>query len=159
MKEEILRIERVLSLRDSLDSVGKKLVLTNGCFDILHAGHVRYLTEARKLGGALVVAVNSDRSVRALKGESRPINNQDDRAEVIAALKPVDQVIIFDDLRVDQVIREIRPHIWVKGGDVSIGSLPQNEKQALEDCQVEIKILPFLEGRSTTGVIEKIQSR
>ncbi|MFI0347381.1 MAG: adenylyltransferase/cytidyltransferase family protein [Chthoniobacterales bacterium] len=135
---------------------GQKLVLTNGCFDLLHIGHVRYLQAAQALGDALIVAVNSDRSVRELKGATRPINNEQDRAEVVAALRYVEHVIIFDDLRVSQVIKKLQPAIYVKGGDYTIETLDPGERKALEECGTEIKILPLIPGRSTTRLIEKM---
>ncbi len=115
--------EEVRRLRDRLDAAGRKLVFTNGCFDLLHAGHVRYLNQARALGDAMVVAVNSDASVRALKGPARPVNNENDRAEVLAALRVVDAVVIFDDERATRLIEAIRPHIYAKGGDYTVDSL------------------------------------
>ena len=115
--------EDVRRLRDRLDAAGRKLVFTNGCFDLLHAGHVRYLNQARALGDAMVVAVNSDASVRALKGPARPVNNENDRAEVLAALRVVDAVVIFDDERATRLIEAIRPHIYAKGGDYTVDSL------------------------------------
>jgi rfaE bifunctional protein nucleotidyltransferase chain/domain len=136
---------------------GQKLVFTNGCFDLLHVGHVRYLQAARKLGDALAVALNSDASVRALKGESRPINNEADRAEVLAALECVDFVTIFPDERVTNLAREVRPHIYAKGGDYTIESLNAEERTALQQAGAEIKILPLVPGKSTTGTIEKLQ--
>lgn len=140
-----------------LDALGKKLVFTNGCFDLLHVGHVRYLQSARALGDALAVALNSDASVRALKGESRPINNEADRAEVLSALECVDFVTVFSDERVTKLAREVRPHIYVKGGDYTVETLNPEERTALQQAGAEIKILPLVPGKSTTRVIEKMQ--
>ena len=134
----------------------KKIVFTNGCFDLLHTGHVRYLQAARALGDALIVAINSDRSVRELKGPTRPINNEQDRAEVVAALRCVDHVIVFDDLRASQIIQELRPSIYAKGGDYTIETLDFSERKALEECGAKIKILPLIPDRSTTRMIEKM---
>ena len=134
---------------------GQKLVFTNGCFDLLHVGHVRYLQAARKLGDALAVALNSDASVCALKGESRPINSEQDRAEVLAALECVDFVTIFPDIRVTNLVREVCPHIYAKGGDYTVETLNAEERATLEECRAEIKILPLVPGRSTTAMIEK----
>lgn len=134
---------------------GLRLVLTNGCFDLLHIGHVRYLKQARALGDALIVAVNSDRSVQELKGPGRPLNSAKDRAEILAALKCVDYVTIFDDLRVTQVIQELRPAIYAKGGDYTPDTLDAGEKMALEECGTHIEILPLVPGRSTTHLIQK----
>jgi rfaE bifunctional protein nucleotidyltransferase chain/domain len=133
------------------------LVLTNGCFDILHAGHVRYLQQARKLGDALAVALNSDQSVRALKGEGRPINCESDRAEVLAALGCVDYVVVFEGKRATGLLGAVRPHVYAKGGDYTRDSLDAGERQALEDAGAEIVILPLVPGRSTTSVLEKIK--
>lgn len=144
------------ALRDGMDSAGRKLVFTNGCFDLLHAGHVRYLQQARALGDALVVGLNSDRSVRELKGEGRPLNAQDDRAEVLAALGCVDFVVIFDGKRATELLRAVRPHVYAKGGDYTTDSLDPEERAALESCGAEIKILPLVPGRSTTALLGKI---
>ena len=144
--------------RDELAAAGKKLVFTNGCFDLLHVGHVRYLQAARELGDALVVAVNGDESVRALKGPERPINNETDRAEVLAALRCVDFVTIFHEERVTDLVRAIRPHIYVKGGDYTIETLNQEEVGALRGAGSEIRILPLVPGRSTTATIAKWRS-
>lgn len=134
---------------------GRRLVLTNGCFDILHAGHVTYLEQARALGDALLVAVNSDRSVRELKGPTRPVNPEQDRARVLAALRCVDYVTVFDSLRVTSVIHTIRPAIYAKGGDYTPDTLDPGERAALDACGVEIRILPLVPGRSTTEILRK----
>lgn len=136
---------------------GKKLVLTNGCFDLLHTGHVRYLEEARSCGDALIVAVNSDASVRELKGPERPLNNELDRAEVLAALRCVDHVTIFTGKRVTEVIRLLRPAIYAKGGDYTLETLDSGERAALEEVGAEIGLLQLVAGRSTTGILEKMR--
>lgn len=143
-------------LRDALDQQGKKLVFTNGCFDLLHAGHVRYLEQARALGDAMVVALNSDASVRALKGPDRPLNNENDRAEVLAALRAVDAVVVFAEDRATGLIEAIRPHVYAKGGDYTVDSLNREERTALENVGAEIRILPLVPGRSTTSTINKM---
>ena len=135
---------------------GRILVLTNGCFDLLHVGHVRYLQAARRRGDALLVAVNGDDSVRALKGPSRPVNTELDRAEVLAALACVDFVTIFHSARVTEVIREIRPQIYVKGGDYTLVSLDPGERGALEAVGAQIEILELVAGKSTTAILHKI---
>lgn len=142
-------------IRDELAARGQTLVFTNGVFDLLHVGHVRYLAAARTLGDALVVAVNGDTSVRALKGPTRPINCEHDRAEVLAALECVSFVTVFPSVRVTDVAREVRPHIYVKGGDYTVESLNPEERAALEEAGAGIKILPLVPGKSTTGIIEK----
>ena len=148
--------EQVRELRDSLDKQGKKLVFTNGCFDLLHAGHVRYLNQARALGDAMVVALNSDASVRKLKGPTRPINRERDRAEVMAALRAVDAVVIFGDNRATSLIQTIRPHIYAKGGDYTPESLDPEERGALKEVGAEIQILSLVAGRSTTRIVERM---
>lgn len=132
---------------------GKQLVFTNGCFDLLHVGHVRYLQAARALGDALAVAVNGDASVRALKGPARPVNPEADRAEVLAALACVDYVVIFPEVRVTNVIRLSKPQIYAKGGDYTPETLNPEERAALDEAGSQIRILPLVPGRSTTGIL------
>jgi len=153
----IVTAEELAQLRDEADHAGWRLVFTNGCFDLLHAGHVRYLQQARELGDALAVGLNSDRSVRELKGEGRPINRQDDRAEVLAALGCVDYVVIFDGKRATDVLRTVRPHVYAKGGDYTPDSLDPEERAALAEAGSGIKILPLVPGRSTTSVVERLR--
>lgn len=141
-----------------MDREGRKLVFTNGCFDILHAGHVRYLRQARALGDALAVGLNSDSSVRELKGAGRPLNPQDDRAEVLAALGCVDYVVIFGDKRATGLLREVRPHIYAKGGDYTPETLDAAERAALDEAGSGIEILPLVPGRSTTTVLERMRA-
>ncbi|WP_294223193.1 phosphoribosylglycinamide formyltransferase [Prosthecobacter sp.] len=143
-------------LRDALDREGKKLVFTNGCFDLLHAGHVRYLEQARALGDAMVIGLNSDQSVRLLKGPDRPLNNENDRAEVLAALRAVDAVVVFEDQRATSLIDAIHPHVYAKGGDYTVDSLNAEERAALQRAGSEIRILPLVPGRSTTSTINKM---
>ena len=138
---------------------GKTIVFTNGCFDILHTGHVRYLAAAKRLGDLLVVGLNGDGSVRELKGEGRPLNTQEDRAEVIAALEAVDYVIIFAEKRVDNLLRELRPHVYAKGGDYTEASLDSGEVAALKEVGATIRILPLVPGKSTTKLVEAIQRK
>ncbi len=145
-----MTLEEFLDLRH-----GKKVVFTNGVFDIIHAGHVRYLAEARALGEMLVVGVNSDDSVRRLgKGPNRPVNSQEDRMEVLRALRSVDATIGFDDDTPERLIRAIRPQVHVKGGDYRIEDLP--EAKAVMEYGGEVIILPFLAGRSTTQILERL---
>ena len=148
-------VDELAALRSALDAQGRRLVFTNGCFDLLHVGHVRYLQEARALGDALLVALNGDESVRALKGPTRPINSEQDRAEVLAALACVDFVTIFHTPRATDVIRAVRPHIYAKGGDYTVESLDPGERTALEEAGTEIRILPLVPGKSTTATIAK----
>jgi rfaE bifunctional protein nucleotidyltransferase chain/domain len=146
-------------VRDEMDRAGRRLVFTNGCFDLLHAGHVRYLRQARALGDALAVGLNSDRSVRELKGEGRPVNPQEDRAEVLAALGCVDYVVIFDGKRATDLLRKVRPHVYAKGGDYTPESLDAGERAALAEAGAEIRILPLVPGRSTTAVLARFGAR
>jgi formyltetrahydrofolate-dependent phosphoribosylglycinamide formyltransferase len=150
--------ESVRALRDRLHQQGKRLVFTNGCFDLLHAGHVRYLAEARALGDAMVIAMNSDASVQALKGPSRPINTQEDRAEILLGLRSVDAVCVFSDQRATALIDAIQPHVYAKGGDYTIESLNAEEHSALVAAKAEIKILPLVPGRSTTATIQRMNA-
>ena len=150
--------QQIAAQRDEFAAAGRKLVFTNGCFDLLHVGHVRYLQAARALGDALVVAVNGDSSVRALKGPTRPINSENDRAEVLAALGCVDFVTLFHTERVTDLVRIIRPQIYAKGGDYTVESLDPGERGALLEAGAEIRILPLVPGKSTTGIIEKWKS-
>lgn len=136
-------------------TAGQKLVFTNGVFDLLHVGHVRYLAQARQLGDALVVAINSDNSVRALKGKDRPLNNQMDRAEVLAALAAVDYVTIFDDESPRSLIGELLPDILVKGGDYTLDQIHGREE--VEAAGGRVVSLPFVDGASTSSLIERIK--
>ena len=138
---------------------GKTIVFTNGCFDILHAGHVRYLAAAKQLGDILVVGLNGDESVRELKGEGRPLNPQEDRAEVMAALEAVDYVIIFSEKRADHLLRQVRPGVYAKGGDYTVNSLDPDEVVALQEIGAKIEILPWVPGRSTSKLVEAMQRR
>jgi D-glycero-beta-D-manno-heptose 1-phosphate adenylyltransferase len=135
---------------------GKRIVLTNGCFDILHRGHVEYLEAASQFGDFLIVGVNSDDSVRALKGPSRPINSDVDRARVIAALECVSAVTIFQDTRVVNLLQIVKPHVWVKGGDYNLQTLCKIEVEAAEKVGAEIKFVPMSQGYSTTKTVEKL---
>jgi rfaE bifunctional protein nucleotidyltransferase chain/domain len=137
----------------------EQIVFTNGCFDILHVGHVRYLQAAKDLGDRLVVGLNSDQSVRALKGIGRPVNDEADRAEVLAALAAVDHVIIFNDPRVTALVKELRPHIYAKGGDYTIDSLNPEELASLREIGAQIKLLPLVPGKSTTALLHAIQGK
>jgi rfaE bifunctional protein nucleotidyltransferase chain/domain len=156
--EKLKTPEELASISERMGAEKRKLVFTNGCFDLLHAGHVRYLQQARRLGDALVVALNGDASVRALKGPARPINEEQDRAEVLGALACVDYVTIFQSERVTDLVQAIRPQVYAKGGDYTVDSLDAGERAALEGVGAEIKILPLVPGKSTTNIIKKWQS-
>lgn len=157
MNEKIVDPARLATIAGSLRARGRKLVLTNGCFDLLHAGHIRYLRTARALGDALAVAINGDDSVRVLKGVGRPLNRESDRAEIVAALECVDYAVLFPELRVTGLIEKVRPSIYVKGGDYTPASLDPEERAALEKICAKIQILPFEPGHSTSGLIERIK--
>ena len=157
-RSKLVSSAELSSVRDALTAEGRKMVFTNGCFDLLHVGHVRYLQAARALGDVLVVALNGDASVRALKGPTRPINSETDRAEVLAALECVNYVTIFHTERITDLAREVRPHIYAKGGDYTVESLDPGEVAALREAGSEIQILPLVPGKSTTAIIEKWKS-
>lgn len=156
MAEKIIlnRVE-LLHVRAGLRAAGRRLVFTNGCFDILHVGHVRYLKSARGLGDALLVAINSDRSVRALKGEGRPVVNEDERAEMLASLEAVSLVTVFDEESPRALIAELLPDVLVKGGDYALDEIHGREE--VESAGGRVLALPFVEGASTTDIIEKIR--
>jgi rfaE bifunctional protein nucleotidyltransferase chain/domain len=138
---------------------GKTIVFTNGCFDILHTGHVRYLAAAKRLGDILVVGLNGDDSVRELKGPGRPLNSALDRAEVMTALAAVDYVIIFEEKRVDKLLRQVRPAVYAKGGDYTVASLDADELSALQEIGAKIEILPLVPGKSTSKLVEALARR
>ena len=156
MDGRILSRGDLLNERELLRAAGQKLVFTNGVFDLLHVGHVRYLAQARALGDALVVAVNSDRSVRELKGAGRPLTNENDRAEVLAALRAVDYVTIFDDLSPRSLIAELLPDVLVKGGDYLLDQIHGREE--VEAAGGRVVSLPFVEGASTTEIVKRIKA-
>ncbi|PZR77207.1 MAG: D-glycero-beta-D-manno-heptose 1-phosphate adenylyltransferase [Chthoniobacterales bacterium] len=157
MRTKIVSADQLAAIQEKVRSAGRKLVLTNGCFDLLHLGHVRYLQAARALGDALAVAINGDESVRALKGEGRPLNGEAERAEVVASLECVDHVVIFPETRATRLLKTVRPSIYVKGGDYTAETLDGEERAALEKTGAEIRILPFEAGYSTSSLIERIK--
>ena len=130
--------------------------MTNGCFDILHLGHVTYLETARNFGDALLLGVNSDAAVRSLKGPGRPVNSEGDRALVLAALQSVDAVCIFAEATATHFLAAAQPDIYVKGGDYTLDTLNQDERRAVESADGKIVLVPFVAGKSTTGLLEKI---
>ena len=154
MIEKILTPAGMLAERERLRAAGRRLVFTNGVFDLLHVGHVRYLTQARALGDALVVAINSDRTVRELKGPDRPVFNEAERAEILAALRVVDYVTIFDDISPRSVIAELLPDVLVKGGDYDLDQIHGREE--VEAAGGKVIALPFVDGSSTTALIERM---
>jgi len=150
--EKILTLERAFEVVDDLKRRGKRVVFTNGCFDLLHPGHTRYLAEARKLGDVLIVALNSDRSMRALKGAERAIQPEAERAEIMAALEPVDYVTIFDDLTPQAVIARMLPQVLVKGGDWKPDAIVGRTE--VEAAGGRVVLIPVVEGFSTSSIIQ-----
>ncbi len=142
-------------LCEILHRAGEKIVFTNGCFDILHAGHVRYLEKARSFGDCLVLGLNTDASVRGNKGPSRPINSELDRAEVVGALKSVDYVVLFGEKTAETIIAKVRPDVYVKGGDYTLETLP--EAKIVQSYGGRVEFVQMVAGRSTTNVIKKIE--
>jgi D-beta-D-heptose 7-phosphate kinase/D-beta-D-heptose 1-phosphate adenosyltransferase len=155
MNEKVLSLEKLLGVRQGLRASGKRLVFTNGVFDLLHVGHIRYLNNARMLGDALVVAINSDRTVRELKGAGRPLTNESERAEVLSALRQVDYVTVFDDISPRSLISTLLPDVLVKGGDYGLGEIHGREE--VEAAGGQVISLPFVEGASTSTIIERMK--
>ena len=154
---KILTVDELAVRRDALDREGRRLVFTNGCFDLLHVGHVRYLQAAREAGDALAVGLNGDASVRALKGPGRPLNPADDRAEILAALACVDFVTVFEEPRAANLLARVRPHIYVKGGDYTLETLNAEERAVLLEAGTQIAFVPTVPGRSTTRLVTEMQ--
>ena len=159
MQTKIIDMNELAQRARELRAAGKKLVATNGCFDLLHVGHVRYLQAARRLGDVLGVGLNGDRSVRELKGTGRPINNEGDRAEVLAALSCVDFVTIFPEMRATKFILAAQPAIYAKGGDYTSETLNAEERAVLQKVGAEIRIIPFEKGYSTSLLLEQLRKR
>jgi rfaE bifunctional protein nucleotidyltransferase chain/domain len=157
METKIIDMNELAQRARELRAAGRKLVATNGCFDLLHVGHVRYLQAARRLGDVLAVGLNGDGSVRELKGNGRPINNEEDRAEVLAALECVDFVTIFPETRATQFILAGQPAIYAKGGDYTAETLNAEERAALQEVGAEIRIIPFEKGYSTSLLLEQLR--
>ena len=155
--KRVLNREEASKLREELKKQGKQVVFTNGCFDILHVGHMTYLEEAKEFGDYLFVGVNSDESVKRLKGPTRPINSEDDRAELLAGLKAVDYTVIFTEDTPVELIGELKPSIHVKGGDYKKEDLP--ETKVVESYGGRVEIVSLVEGKSTSNVVKKIQNK
>jgi rfaE bifunctional protein nucleotidyltransferase chain/domain len=155
MIEKLLSQDELLGVREGLRARGKSLVFTNGVFDLLHVGHVRYLAAARSLGDALVVAINSDRTVRELKGDRRPVINERERAEILAALRQVTYVVIFDDVSPRTLIARLLPDVLVKGGDYGLDEIHGREE--VEAAGGRVVSLPFVAGTSTSAIIERMK--
>jgi len=153
---KILTLDEVADYREGLRKRGRKVVATNGCFDLLHVGHLKYLTEARALGDFLWVGLNGDASVRELKGPGRPLVPEADRAELLAAWRVVDAVTIFPDVRATAFLRVVQPDVYAKGGDYTVASLNAEEAAALRECQAQIEIVRLVPGKSTTNLVKKM---
>lgn len=154
--KNLLTEQNLVQTIQTLKKQHKTIVTTNGCFDILHVGHVRYLEESKKLGDILIVCLNSDSSVKKLKGDSRPLNNEQDRAEVLLALKSVDYVIIFEEQTPSKLLDIIKPDIHTKGGDYDATTLP--EYPVIMKNNGKMVFINFVEGKSTTSIIEKMKA-
>jgi rfaE bifunctional protein nucleotidyltransferase chain/domain len=155
-RDKVIPWEKLSEWRVAMRARNKKLVVTNGCFDLLHLGHVTYLETARNLGDALLVGMNSDAAVRQLKGPDRPVNNEGDRAAVLAALESLDGVCLFTEPTATRFLSLAQPDIYVKGGDYTLETLNKEERQAVEKAGGKIVIIPFVPGKSTTALLQKI---
>jgi len=153
-EDKVKRQTQLAQIVQERRQAGERCVFTNGCFDILHVGHIRYLQEARELGDYLVVAINSDESVRQLKGYPRPFVTQDERAEMLAALESVDYVTIYDELTAEAVVRLLRPEIYVKGGDYRPDTIL--EAPAVRSYGGQVVTVALVQGRSTTRLVERV---
>jgi len=154
---QVIKRKEAEKLALDIKKQGKTMVFTNGCFDILHIGHVRYLKESAKFGDYLIIGLNSDSSVKRLKGETRPINNESDRAELLSELGFVDYVVIFDEDTPQNLLDEIKPNIYTKGADYTLDTLPESKTVLKNGGRVEF--INLVEGKSTTNVIKKIEQK
>lgn len=152
----LVRQSELDSLLKKLREENKTIVTTNGCFDILHVGHVRYLEKTKTFADVLIVALNSDKSVKSIKGESRPINKEEDRAEVLSALRCVDYVVLFDEDSPIELLLKIKPDVYTKGADYTIETLP--EAKPIMEAGGRIEFISFVEGKSTTSIIDKMRN-
>jgi len=155
-REKIVDRQALPQWRAALRAARKRLVVTNGCFDLLHVGHVTYLEKARSRGDALLVGVNGDDGVRQLKGRDRPVNSQDDRAAVLAALESVTAVCIFTEPTAIELLSEVKPDIYVKGGDYTLDTVNQEERALVEALGGRVEVIPGVPGKSTTALLNKI---
>ncbi len=155
-REKIIPWARLPDWRAAMRGSGRRLVVTNGCFDLLHLGHVSYLESARIQGDALLIGVNGDQAVRSLKGPDRPVNDENDRAAVLAALESVSGVCIFSEATATRFLAAAEPDIYVKGGDYTVDTLNQEERRTVESAGGRIVIIPFVPGKSTTALLKKI---
>lgn len=148
--------KNIVELITELRKDGKTVVTTNGCFDILHVGHVRYLQKTKTFADYSIVMLNSDKSVRSIKGPTRPVNNENDRAEILCALECVDFVVLFDEDSPQNLIAEIKPNVHTKGADYTVDTLP--EAKTIMENGGRIEFISFVEGKSTTSIIEKMKA-
>lgn len=155
-RDKVVPWEQLSTWRTAVRETGRTLVVTNGCFDLLHLGHVTYLEKARNQGNLLLVGVNADKAVKALKGPGRPVNPEEDRALVLTALESVSAVTIFLDTTATRFLKLAQPDIYVKGGDYTLETINQKERHAVEDAGGKIVLLSFVEGRSTTNTLNKL---
>ena len=155
-REKIIPWEKLPEWRAAMRATGKRLVVTNGCFDLLHLGHVTYLETARQQGDALLLGLNGDDAVRQLKGPDRPVNSEADRAGVLAALESVDGVCIFAEPTATRFLAAAQPDVYVKGGDYTLETLNRDERRAVEQAGGKILIIPIVPGKSTTAVLKRI---
>lgn len=151
----LVQREDLRALIDTIHHAGKTVVTTNGCFDILHVGHVRYLEKTKTFGDYLIVLLNSDKSVKSIKGPSRPVNNEMDRAEILSALRCVDYVVLFDEDSPRNLLDEMKPDVYTKGADYTLETLPEADIMKKNGTRVEF--IDFVEGKSTTKTIEKMK--
>lgn len=151
----LIKQSELNDLLKKLRAEGKTIVTTNGCFDILHVGHVRYLEKTKSYADVLIVALNSDKSVKSIKGENRPINNENDRAEVLSALRSVDYVVLFDEDSPIDLLLKIKPDVYTKGADYTVETLPEAKK--ILEIGTKIEFISFVEGKSTTSIIDKMR--
>jgi len=155
-KDKLVAWDDLSRWRQAMRDSGRRLVVTNGCFDLLHLGHVTYLEQARNHGDALLVGVNGDDAVRQLKGDGRPVNSETDRASVLAALESVTGVCIFMEKTATRFLELAQPDIYIKGGDYTLETINQDERRTVESCGGKINILPVVSGKSTTAMLAKI---
>lgn len=150
----VIRREEVTELISNLHKMGRTVVTTNGCFDILHVGHVRYLKKTKSFADVLIVLLNSDKSVKSIKGPTRPINNENDRAEILCALSCVDYVVLFDEDSPRNLLDEMKPDVYTKGADYTMETLP--EADIMKKNGIRVEFISFVEGKSTTNIISKL---
>ena len=154
---QIISRKSIAGFVKNLHEAGKTVVATNGCFDILHVGHVRYLQQTKSYADYSIVLLNSDKSVRSIKGEGRPVNNESDRAEILTALSCVDFVVLFDEDSPADLLDEIKPDVYTKGADYTMETLPERDIMIRNNIKVEF--IEFVDGKSTTNIIKKIENK